>query len=172
MNRAIGMLASACVAWCGGCVTQRASWVEHDERPRVNAAIDAWHDAAAHGDFDAYFGLMTADAVFLGTDATERWGREEFEDFARPYFDGVEAWTYRPRDRRMGFTPDGRTGWFDEILDHDRYGVLRGTGVVRAGADRRWRIAQYSLTFLVPNDDAPAVVDLIRAHAGGRGGSD
>lgn len=157
-------LAGLGVLFAGGCVVDRASWTAFDERPRVDAVIDAWHDAAAHGDFNRYFSLMTDDAVFLGTDATERWGREAFEDFARPYFDGVEAWTYRPRDRHLAFTPDGRTGWFDELLDHAKYGELRGTGVVRRGGDGKWRIAHYSLTFTVPNEAAPRVVEDVRPY--------
>ncbi len=150
----------------GGCAIERGSWTSFDERPRVEAAIDAWHDAAARGDFAGYFGLMTPDAVFLGTDASERWERGAFEEFARPYFDGVEAWTYRPRDRHLMFSGDGRTGWFDEMLDHERYGELRGTGVVRVGSDGAWRIAHYSLTFTVPNEVAPRVVEMIRPMLG------
>lgn len=146
----------------GGCATQRGSWVEIDERGKVAGMIDAWHDAAARGDFQDYFSRMTGDAVFLGTDATERWEREAFEAFARPYFDGREAWTYHPRDRHLMFTDDGRTGWFDEMLDHAKYGELRGTGVVRRDGRGDWRIAHYSLTFTVPNDAAPAVVEIIR----------
>lgn len=146
----------------GGCAIERGSWVAADQRPAVEDAIDAWHRAAATGDFRGYFGRMTEDAVFLGTDATERWERGAFEEFARPYFDGVEAWTYVPRDRHLMFTADGRTGWFDELLDHARYGELRGTGVVRRAGDGGWKIAHYSLTFTVPNDAAPRVVEVIR----------
>ena len=39
----------------------------------VADAIDAFHAAASRADQPAYFGLMTEDVVFLGTDATERW---------------------------------------------------------------------------------------------------
>lgn len=160
----LGVAGLAAVVGVGGCAAQRPSWVEVDERGRASAVVDGWHDAAARGDFAAYFGLMTADAVFLGTDATERWERAEFEAFARPHFDGVEAWTYVPRARRMAFSGDGRTGWFDELLDHERYGELRGTGVVRRDGRGVWRIAHYSLTFVVPNEVAPRVVDMIGDH--------
>lgn len=156
----LGMMLVVCVL-LGGCAVQRGSWVAADERPKVEQTIDAWHDAAARGDFHAYFSRMTRDAVFLGTDATERWTRPEFEAFARPYFDGVEAWTYRPRDRHLMFSPDGRTGWFDELLDHDRYGELRGTGVLRRDERGAWRIAHYSLTFTIPNDAAAEVVRVV-----------
>lgn len=155
-----GVMVACLVLWLlGGCAARPGGGV--DASDRVGAVIDAWHGAAASGDFEGYFSQMTDDAVFLGTDATERWGRAAFEAFARPHFDGVEAWTYRPRDRHVAFSPDGRTGWFDELLDHDRYGELRGTGVVRLGDDGAWRIAHYSLTFTVPNGVAPRVVEVI-----------
>ena len=172
MNRTWRRAAGACVAlglagFAVGCTVERASWAAVDERARASAVIDAWHAAAAAGDFDGYFGLMTPDAVFLGTDATERWDRTAFEAFARPYFDGVEAWTYRPRDRHLMFSGDGRTGWFDEMLDHERYGELRGTGVVRRDGQGRWKIAHYSLTFTVPNELAPRIVEIIRSGGPG-----
>jgi ketosteroid isomerase-like protein len=34
--------------------------------------LDSWHKAAAEAKFDAYFDKMTEDAVFIGTDATEK----------------------------------------------------------------------------------------------------
>jgi hypothetical protein len=56
----------------------------------------------------------------------------------------------------------GDVGWFDELLDHESYGALRGSGVLRK-IDGRWRIAQYDLAFTVPNDRAREVVERIRA---------
>jgi ketosteroid isomerase-like protein len=49
--------------------------------------LDSWHKAAAEAKFDAYFDKMTEDAVFIGTDATENWGKPAFQEFAKPYFD-------------------------------------------------------------------------------------
>lgn len=126
----------------------------------IDDALAGWHDAASVGDFDAYFGAMTDDAVFLGTDASERWTKPEFMGYAREPFSDGEGWTYRPRQRHVAFSADGRTAWADEVLDHDRYGVLRGTAVLElVGHD--WKIAHYSLTFLVPNDKAARVVEVI-----------
>ncbi len=133
-------------------------------RSEINTTLDAWHRAAATGDFDAYFSRMTGDAVFLGTDATERWTRMEFEAFARPYFDGVEAWTYTPVSRFVEADPS-RPGvaWFDELLTNAKYGTCRGTGVVVAD-DGRWKIAHYSLTFPIPNALAADITAKIKAH--------
>lgn len=37
----------------------------------INTVLDDWHKAAATVNFEAYFGAMTEDAIFIGTDATE-----------------------------------------------------------------------------------------------------
>ena len=95
----IGMMVGGCVL-VGGCATQRGSWVAADERPKVEQTIDAWHDAAARGDFHAYFSRMTRDAVFLGTDATERWTRPEFE-----------AWTGHPGGDEAAVPVHFYIGW-------------------------------------------------------------
>jgi uncharacterized protein (TIGR02246 family) len=144
--------------------------------PTVEAAVSAlladWHHAAATGDFKAYFSSMTDDAIFLGTDASERWTRAEFEAFARPYFDGVEAWTYTPVQTHVTASPSAGIAWFDQILRNEKYGLCRGTGVARLEPDARWRVAHYSLTFLVPNEVAKEVTDLTRGFELSRPGHD
>ena len=129
----------------------------------VGGAIDAFHRAASAADFRAYFDALTEDAVFLGTDATERWTRPEFEAYARPHFEAGRGWTYEPRDRHIAFSSDGRTAWFDELLDNAKYGEARGTGVLVL-QDGTWRITHYALTFPVPNAVAEEVVGIIRGR--------
>lgn len=137
-----------------------------DQAPHGQVAIvlSMWHRAAAKGDFSGYFGRMTPDAVFCGTDASERWTRSAFESFAKPYFDGVHAWTYEQRETHLIAGPGDDPGvvWFDELLWNEKYGECRGTGVAERGDDGAWRIAHYSLSLLVPNGVAGEVVDLIR----------
>ena len=53
-----------------------AASAQGTEKQKINEVLDNWHLAAAHADFDAYFGLMTKDAVFIGTDAMENWQNE------------------------------------------------------------------------------------------------
>ena len=50
---------------------------------------------------------------------------------------------------------------FDELLENEKYGTCRGSGVLIATPEG-WRIAQYNLTFVVPNDIALEVVKTIR----------
>jgi hypothetical protein len=134
------------------------------ERGAVDEVLDALHQAATDADAARYFGLFTEDAVFVGTDATERWDLPAFRAFAEPHFAEAPAWAYTPERRSVSFDARGRTAWFDEALRHERYGEVRGSGVlVRQGRD--WRVAQYVLSFPVPNEVAPAVIARIRDHA-------
>ncbi|MEZ6197648.1 MAG: nuclear transport factor 2 family protein [Planctomycetota bacterium] len=125
------------------------------------AALDAYHHAAAVADADAYFGAMTADGVFLGTDGEERWERDAFRAFGAPYFRGESAWIFVPRQRHPRVDAEGRIAWFDEVVGSRHYGARRGSGVlVKEG--ETWRIAQYNLTTPVPNAMLADVVRRIR----------
>lgn len=132
----------------------------------VARTLDDFHDAAANGDEARYFAILPDDAVFLGTDATERWTGAEFKAFAMPYFQRDSAWTYVPLQRHVELEADGALAWFDEVLDNDAYGECRGSGVLalRAG---RWVLRQYNLTVPVPNDLMRGVATRIRAFAAG-----
>ena len=139
----------------------------HDARAEQGAAgdvaraLDSFHDAAAVADGERYFALFPADAVFLGTDATERWTGAEFRAFASRYFERESAWTYVPFERHVTIAPGGALAWFDEALDNAGYGECRGTGVlVRRGG--RWVLQQYNLTVPVPNDLMAGVAQQIR----------
>jgi uncharacterized protein (TIGR02246 family) len=127
----------------------------------VASVLDQFHKAASAHDFKQYFGLMTDDAVFIGTDATERWGRKEFMDYVKPHFDKGRGWTYQPKKRHIHFSANHEVAWFDEILENAKYGTCRGTGVlVKEG--KVWKIAQYHLTIPVPNEHAEALVKMIQ----------
>jgi ketosteroid isomerase-like protein len=137
-----------------------------DPTAAVAAVLDAFHDAAARADEEAYFALLAESAVFLGTDAGERWPKEAFLAFARPHFAAGRGWRFVPRDRHVALSADGRVAWFDELLDSESYGECRGTGVLERIAER-WRIQQYHLTIPVPNELAREVVARIRGLRSG-----
>lgn len=130
-----------------------------EDEASIAALLDDWHAAAGAADGARYFGHMTADSVFLGTDATERWSLESFRAFCEPYFSKGVGWTYVPKERHV--TVVGDVAWFDERLWNDKYGDCRGTGALRREAGN-WKIAHYSLTLLVPNERAPDVIRAIR----------
>ena len=114
------------------------------------AVLDAWHLAAAQCDEARYFGLMTEDAVFLGTDGGERWTREQFRTWALPLFKRGKAWSFRATRRSVSLARSGDVAWFDEDLATPNLGPARGSGVlVRTG--KEWRIAQYNLSVPIPN---------------------
>ena len=50
-----------------------------DPEASIHAALDGLHESAAASNMDRYFGHYTENAVFLGTDASERWALEEFK---------------------------------------------------------------------------------------------
>jgi len=131
-----------------------------DDLKSINTMLDGWHDAAAKADEARYFGAMTPEFVFLGTDATERWDAASFREFAHPYFAKGTAWTFVPHDRHVMLSPRGDVAWFDEKLDSASYGDCRGTGVVRRDGGA-WKIAHYNLTIPIPNDLAKEVVKMI-----------
>ena len=127
----------------------------------INATLDGWHRAASEADSRSYIGAMDDGGFFLGTDGTERWSTEEFADFVEPYFSKGVGWTYVPSDRNVSLSRNGRTAWFDERLSSDGYGELRGSGVLVLTGER-WRIAQYNMTFVLPNEVTRKVVKLVR----------
>ncbi len=126
----------------------------------INSVLDNWHLAASKGDLDHYIGAMTEGAIFMGTDEHERWTRAELKAYAEPHFGDGHGWTYTPRDRFIRTNAFGDVAWVDETLDHDRYGVLRGTAVLRENGEV-WRIAHYSLTFLIPNEKVEDVMRVV-----------
>jgi ketosteroid isomerase-like protein len=132
-------------------------------RAAVAATLDDFHAAASQADGTRYFGHFAQGAVFLGTDASERWSVDAFRAYAEPYFSRGQGWTYVPTARHVQLANDGRVAWFDERLHNDKYGEVRGSGVLvlRHG---RWLIAQYNLAFPVPNDLVEDLVAEIAAH--------
>lgn len=116
----------------------------------VAQVLDDWHLAAAQADETRYFGHLAQDAIFLGTDATERWDKKAFQAFAHPYFAKGKAWSFKAVRRGIAFAAEGRIAWFDEDLDTPNMGPCRGSGVLelRQGT---WKILQYNLTVPIPN---------------------
>ncbi len=122
-----------------------------DKQTAINGVLTSFHQAASDADGELYFSLFAEDAIFMGTDATERWTVDEFKAFAEPYFSQGRGWTYEKTERYVFVATDGTTAWFDEMLWNEKYGTCRGTGVLLL-VDGEWRIAQYNLSIPMPND--------------------
>ena len=122
----------------------------------VARELDDFHEAAARADEPRYFAHFAPDAVFLGTDATERWSVTAFRAYAHPHFAVGKGWTYHSLRRSVSIAPSGTFAWFDEDLLGERVGPTRGCGVL-VRRDGRWLIALYDLSITVPNGRFDAV---------------
>lgn len=129
----------------------------------IDAVLDRLNVASTAADAEAYFALFTPNARFIGTDATEHWTLEEFRSYASPHFARGNGWSYPATDRTITIAPiDCRcVAWFEEKLASERLGDTRGSGVLRL-TDDGWKIEQYVLSFAIPNNQAEAVVQMIR----------
>lgn len=130
-------------------------------KQKVSEVLDQWHQAAAKANFEQYFSYFSGDsAIFIGTDATERWTVAEFKEYAKPHFDHGRAWNFTPVERHVYFSNNGATAWFDESLDTPNLGPARGSGVlVKQGTT--WKIAHYNLSIPIPNAIADTVVQQV-----------
>ena len=108
----------------------------------VNLVLDNLHLYASQASGEKYIDLFSDDAVFFGTDISERWPKNDFQAYAMSRFKTGTGWTYYMKERNIYFSDDGRTAWFDDF---------RGTGALKIVNDE-WKITQYNLLLPIPND--------------------
>ena len=130
---------------------------------QVASVLDQMNAATTAADGPAYFALFTPEARFVGTDASEHWTLPQFRAYVEPYFAQGRGWSYPATERTITIAPiECRCiAWFEEKLINSSYGETRGSGVMRL-TDDGWKVEQYVLSFVVPNDRAREVVELIR----------
>jgi len=142
--------------------TTVATAIDEDiQRKKIDELMDGWHKAAAIADEKTFFGAMSDDAIYLGTDKTERWTKEEFYGFAKPYFDRGKAWSFTASDRYILFSENSKTAWLDEQLD-TWMGPCRGSAVLQLKAGG-WKIVHYDLSYMVDNDIMDSVIELTKS---------
>ena len=130
------------------------------ETKKIQELLHIWHQAAANANFDTYFGYMTEDAIFIGTDATEHWDMNAFKAFSKPYFDKGKAWSFTAIERNV-FRQESSIGtfaWFDELLN-TQMGICRGSGVVEK-TKTGWKVKHYVLSIAIPNENVSDVTSL------------
>ncbi|TXB65605.1 nuclear transport factor 2 family protein [Phaeodactylibacter luteus] len=132
-----------------------------DHAAEIGQLLDNWHRAAATADAAAFFGGMHEEGIYLGTDASERWLRDELREWAAFAFEREVAWDFRPYSRQLYFSKDGKTAWFEELLDTKNMGTCRGSGVL-ALDDEGWRIRHYDLSLMVPNERMDKVQEALK----------
>jgi hypothetical protein len=133
------------------------------EKAEINKMLDDWHDAASKADEERYFGHFAKEAVFLGTDATERWDVPAFRAYAHPYFSQGKAWSFHAVRRDVTLGESGGA-WFDEALDTPNLGPARGSGVLLKDRSGQWKIAQYNLSVPIPNERFAEVKKLLESR--------
>ncbi|RZA35012.1 MAG: hypothetical protein EOP92_12710 [Lysobacteraceae bacterium] len=126
---------------------------------QVNAFVDEWHDDAANARL-AYFDKIAPDGVYIGTDRTELWKRDEFKAWAKKAFERKSAWSFKATRRNVYASSDGSLIWFDELLDTPNMGPCMASGVIRKTA-KGFVIVHYQLSMAVPNEVAGQVTKLI-----------
>lgn len=143
------------------CETVEKPNIEKVEKPSIdslNKQIDNWHQAAADKDADTYFGMMAQESVFIGTDKTENWTKDEFEALYRPYFAAGKSWDFKRIERNWYFNKEYNVAWFDETLD-TWMGVCQSSGVMEKQSNGDWLIKHYQLSLTIDNDKMDAVIE-------------
>ncbi|WP_426174842.1 nuclear transport factor 2 family protein [Massilia sp. TWR1-2-2] len=128
-------------------------------KKQVNAFVDEWHDDAANARL-AFFDKIAKDGVYIGTDKTELWHRDEFKVWAKRFFERKSAWTFKAIKRNVYASADKHIIWFDELLD-TQMGICQASGVIHRTATG-FEIEHYQLSIAVPNDVAGEVTKLIK----------
>lgn len=144
----------------------------------VHTFLDSLHNYARKAKFDEYFNLFHEDGQFLGTDGSENWTKNEFKEWSRPFFTGVDcAWDYIPVPARRTVTVTRNPNKgnedadsspptyaiFDEILYcSDLKCHTRGTGTL-VFCDGRWQLLLYHITFPIPDElNQPIMMRLVK----------
>jgi hypothetical protein len=133
-----------------------------EAKKAVNELMDNWHKAAATADEDVFFGSMTEDGIYIGTDASERWLRDELKEWSAEFFDRDKAWDFTPIERQVFFSDDKNIAWFNETLN-TWMGVCRSSGVLQMTKDG-WKIKQYHLSMTVPNDAVKEYLEMVKKY--------
>ena len=126
---------------------------------RIGNLLDNWHRAAARGDLNFFSELMDPGFIYLGTDKAERWEKDSFVAFCKPYFEREEGgWNFKPVSRKIYFSDDLHFAWFEEHLN-TWMGVCRGSGVLRYSSSG-WKLMHYNLCMTIRNEDVNKVIDI------------
>jgi len=142
--------------------TRRKNDCKADPTYEIDEMMNAWHNAAATADEDVFFGSMTEDCVYIGTDKSERWLRDELKAWSAKYFERDKAWDFKTIERQIHLSDDGNIAWFNETLD-TWMGVCRSSGVV-ALVDGKWKLKHYHLSITVPNDVVKDFIQLVETY--------
>lgn len=129
----------------------------------IDQFITSWHEAAASNDQDEYFNCIDETGIYIGTDSTEVWTKNEFYEWSTPHFEKKKGWNFKANSRNIYISDDKKMAWFDELINYGK-GTLRGSGIlIKRGED--WRILHYVLSVPVPNEKFNDVMKKINSQS-------
>ena len=131
-----------------------------NEKDIIDDLLNNWHQAAANADQQSDFDFIADDGIYIGTDATENWTKDEFFEWSKSYFENGKAWSFVAKERNIYLSDKNTIVWFDEQLEYPG-GVLRGSGVL-AKEKGGWKLKHYVLSLPVPNDKFKEVIKVIK----------
>ncbi len=129
----------------------------------IDHLVDAWHVAAASADEETFFGSMSEDCIYLGTDISERWKRDELKSWSAKYFNRESAWDFSPYERVVQIDKKGDIAWWDEKLN-TWMGKCRGSGIAKR-INGEWKIVHYHLSVAVPNEKIKEFIELVEGKS-------
>jgi len=147
------------IAFCNSSCEPNISTLS--EHAVIDSLVDEWHLDAAQAD-TSFFNFLDSNAIYIGTDASERWTKEEFKSFAMPYFKKGKAWDFKPIERKIYLSGDNYFAWFNETLN-TWMGVCRSSGVLEKNNLGEWKLKHYHLSCTVPNDKVKQFIELINS---------
>ncbi len=150
-------IAVATIIFSAASCANKPTIVTNDEQ-QIATLLDGFNIAAAKADYNTYFNYFDANAIFIGTDATERWNKQAFMIWAKPYFDKKTTWNFTTLQRHIYIDTAINIAWFDELLQ-TQMKICRGSGILKKQANE-WKIRQYVLSTTVPNKILDSVVHL------------
>lgn len=133
-------LAALAAISCGGrgpAAPPPASVSAADAETEIARELDDMNEAAAHAEEARYLDHFATGAVFMGTDATERWDVAALRAYAHPKFSQGHGWTLRSVRRAVTVWRTGDVAWFDEDLAGVKLGPVAGQRRDGAG---RWPV--------------------------------
>lgn len=142
------LIACMCLLTLGSSIAQKTE----------DTFVDNWHMAATKANFEAYFGAMDESFIFLGTAPGERWTKEEFASFSKPFFDRGKAWDFKASNRKWNYSSNGKMAWFDEDLDTWMRGC-RGSGIL-VKKKGEWVLVYYNLHVVIENEKMKEFIEL------------
>lgn len=131
------------------------------QKKEINQFMDNWHLFAANAD-TLFFEMMAPNGVYIGTDKTEIWKRDEFKKWAMPFFKRKSAWDFKAIKRNIYFSNDTKYAWFDEQLD-TWMGVCQSSGVLKR-VGKTWQIEHYQLSVTLPNDITKDFIKMVKDY--------